>query len=100
MARFDVHRCRRPGVPYLLDNQADFLSHLPTRLVIPLLPAATFAGMIEHLHLRVFVDGGELVLAANLIASIHRDQLGPKAGSLADRRSEIVAAVDFLQRGF
>ncbi len=89
-----------PGFPYLLGNQAEFLSHLPTRLVIPLLPAATFAGMIERLQLRVIVDSCEFVLAANLMASIRRDQLGPKVGSLTDRRSEIVAAVDFLQQGF
>jgi toxin CcdB len=100
MARFDVHRCRRAGVPYLLDNQADFLGHLPTRLVIPLVPARDIPNPIERLHLRVNVDGEDLILAANLMASIRRDQLGPKVASLTDRRSEIVAAVDFLQQGF
>ena len=100
MARFDVYRSRRAGVPYLLDNQAHFLAELPTRLVIPLLPAAAMPSPIERLHLRVAVDGRELVLATNLMASIRRDQLGPKVGSLADRRSDIVAAVDFLQQGF
>ena len=73
---------------------------LPTRLVIPLLPAAAIPSPIERLHLRVTVDGSELVLATNLMASVRRDQLGPRVGSVADRRSEIVAAVDFLQQGF
>jgi toxin CcdB len=100
MARRDVHRCRRSGVPYLVDNQADFLSRLPTRLVIPLVPAAAIAPPIDRLHLRVTVEGRELILATNLMASIRRDQLGEKVASLEDRRSEIVAAVAFLQQGF
>ena len=100
MARFDVHRCRRAGVPYLLDNQADFLARLPTRLVIPLLPAAAVPLPIERLHLRVTVEGRDLILATNLMASVRRDPLGEKVASLADRHSEIVAAVDFLQQGF
>ncbi len=100
MARFDVQRGRRAGVPYLVDNQADFLSILPTRLVIPLLPADSIPSPIERLHLRVTVDGCELILAVNPMASVRRDQLGPRVGSVADRRSEIVAAVDFLQQGF
>ena len=100
MARFDVHRCRRPGVPYLLDNQADFLARLPTRLVIPLLPASAIAAPIDRLHLRVRLADADLILATNVMASLRHDQLGEKVASLADRRSEIVAAVDFLQQGF
>ena len=45
-------------------------------------------------------EGADLILATNLMASVRRDQLGEKVASLADRRSEIVAAVDFLQQGF
>lgn len=100
MARFDVHRGRRVGVPYLLDVQADLLDVLPTRLVIPLLPAREAGARIDRLHLPVEVEGQALVLAVNLLSNIRRDQLGPKVGSLADRRDEIVAAVDFLQQGF
>ena len=100
MARFDVHRCRRTGVPYLMDNQADFLGRLPTRLVIPLMPAASLPAPIERLHMRVTVERRELILATNLMASVRRDQLGEKVASLEDRHSEIVAAVDFLQQGF
>ena len=37
MARFDVHR-RRDAAGYLLDCQADLLSDLTTRFVVPLLP--------------------------------------------------------------
>ena len=97
--RGSAHRRAGPARP-TADNQADFLSNLPTRLVIPLLPAAAIPAPIERLHLRVTVDGCELILAINLMASVRLDQLGPKVGSVADRRSEIVAAVDFLQQGF
>ena len=37
MARFDVH-ANPSGPGYLLDCQADLLSHLTTRFVVPLLP--------------------------------------------------------------
>ena len=46
------------------------------------------------------VEGHELILAANPIACVRRDQLGERVVSLSDRRSEILAAVDFLQQGF
>ncbi|MFZ1429573.1 MAG: CcdB family protein [Geminicoccaceae bacterium] len=64
------------------------------------LPADSIPPPIERLHLRVTVYGCEQILATNLMASIRLDQLGPKVASVADRRSEIVAAVDFLQQGF
>jgi toxin CcdB len=70
------------------------------RIVIPLLPAEMLGMRIERLHLSVEVDGRPLVLATNLMTSVRRDQLGPKVGSLAERRTEIMAAVDFLQQGF
>jgi toxin CcdB len=100
MARFDVHRCRRTGVPYLLDNQADFLAGLPTRLVIPLLPATAITPPIDRLHLPMSIEGRDVVLAVNLLASVRRQELGELVTSLEDRRSEIIAAVDFLQQGF
>ncbi|CAM5429606.1 hypothetical protein TMEC54S_03045 [Thauera mechernichensis] len=37
MARFDVYR-NSAGEGFLLDVQADLLSHLNTRVVVPLLP--------------------------------------------------------------
>lgn len=100
MARFDVHRSRRAGVPYLLDAQADFLDVLPTRLVIPLLRERDMSARVERLHIPVEIEGQALVLAVDLLSNVRRDQLGPKVGSLADRPDEIVAAIDFLQQGF
>ena len=100
MARFDVHSCRRAGIPYLVDNQADFLHRLPTRLVIPLVARESIPSPIERLHLRVTVGGRDLILATNLMTSARRDQLGDKVASLANLRSEIVAAVHFLLQGF
>jgi toxin CcdB len=40
MARLDVHARRDNRAGYLLDVQADLLSGLNTRLVVPLLPRA------------------------------------------------------------
>ena len=101
MARFDVHRCRRAGVPYLVDNQADFLHPLADASGHPAGAARqSIPSPIERLHLRVIVGGRDLILATNLMASVRRDQLGDKVHPLANLRSEIVAAVDFLQQGF
>ena len=46
------------------------------------------------------VAGAELILAVNLMAGLRRTELGEKVASLADRHSDIVAAVAFLQQGF
>lgn len=54
MARFDVHenpsRRSRQRVVYLLDVQADMLSDLATRLVVPLIAKAEFGPPAKRLN--------------------------------------------------
>ena len=52
----------------------------------------------DRLHLRVTVAGTDLILATNLMASLHRDRLGEKVASVADRRSDVVTPVAFSSR--
>ena len=45
-------------------------------------------------------DGDTYVLMTPQLAGIAQKELGPRAGSLAERRDTIVAAMDFLLSGF
>jgi toxin CcdB len=45
-------------------------------------------------------DGDTYVLMTLQLAGVARSDLGPSAGSLAERRDVIVAAMDFLLSGF
>lgn len=100
MARFDLHRNRLDETSLLLDVQADFLSHLDTRLVIPTLTLTRIGKPIPRLHLPIEHKGKTLYLATNTMAAVSCHQLGPVAGNMADRSHEIIAAIDFLLQGF
>jgi hypothetical protein len=47
-----------------------------------------------------FSEGQTYVLMTPHLAAISRDDLGPPAGGLDERRDMIVAAMDFLLSGF
>ena len=104
MAQFDIHRNASAGersdFPYLLDIQSDFLDRLRTRLVVPLMPLERFGTPIERLNPVFEVDGGPHVAVFTELAGVSDSLLGEAVGSAAARRDEIVAAVDFMIRGF
>jgi toxin CcdB len=98
----DVHT--NPGesasyAPYLLDVQADLLSELDTRVVVPLIRADAFGRRVNRLHPEFHVADQRLVMATHLIAALRRSMLGPKVASLQAQYDEIVAAVDVLLSG-
>jgi toxin CcdB len=101
MAQFDVHRNPRAGVfPLLLDIQADLLERLATRIVVPMAtPKQLGAKPISHLNPTARVRGVEYVLVFQELAAIPASALGERITSLADRRSELIAAVDLLVTG-
>ena len=87
--------------PYLLDVQADLLDGLQTRVVIPLTRATTLARKpVAHLMPLLQFNGDTYVLMTPQLAGIPRNELGPRAGSLAEHRDTIVSAMDFLLLGF
>ena len=102
MAQFDVHR--NPDsetsalAPYLLDIQTDLLDHLSTRVVVPLIRRDAMI-VAQRLHPIFTIEGLEVVMATADLAAIRRTDLGDRTGSLADRRANIIAAVDFLITG-
>lgn len=101
MARFDVHRgAGRGSAPFLLDVQANLLSAMATRVVIPLVPQSRKKDRIARLNLLVSIEGETHVLLPELMAATDRRSLGRVVTSLADRHDEIVGAIDFLLQGF
>lgn len=83
-----------------MDVQADLLTELRTRLVIPLVPADAGFKRVSHLHPLALIEGEPWLVATDLMASVDRRQLGDTVTSLEPRRDEIVAAIDFLLQGF
>ena len=104
MTQFDIHRNGSAGgtedFPYLLDIQSDFLDRLHTRLVVPLMPLARFGVPIERLNPVFEVEGGPHVAVFTELAGVSDSLLGEVVDSAAQRRDEIVAAVDFMIQGF
>jgi toxin CcdB len=101
MAQFDVHENpRKRDFPLLLDVQADLLSRLETRVVVPLVRLERYpATPITRLNPTARVGGVEYVLLFQELAAVPRDALGPRVTSLTGRRAELLAALDLLFSG-
>jgi toxin CcdB len=100
MARFAVYA--RPGgaAGYVLDVQADVLSGLNTRIVVPLLRVADAPIPAKRLN-PVFEIGTEPhVMVTQFMAAIPRTLLRNPVTTLDDRNSEIMAALDMVLVGF
>jgi len=103
MARFDVHQYTRPRSPVLavVDVQADILSALATRMVIPLVPAALArAAELSRLNPRIAINGEPFILVTTDMAALKADALGPVILNIEDQRQIIIDAIDFLLQGF
>ncbi|NGM23160.1 plasmid maintenance protein CcdB [Roseomonas stagni] len=99
MARFDLYR-PKGSAAWLLDVQADFLDHLRTRVVVPLLPPDGVPARITDLHPAFEVEGQRLLMATQLMAAVPRRDLGRPVGNLAPHRDDITRALDLLLTGF
>jgi toxin CcdB len=101
MAQFEVYENPRRGqYPLLLDVQADLLSGLATRAVVPMARLKRYpAKPISRLNPTARIDGVEYVLVFQELAAIPQTALGDRVGTLAGRRSDLVAALDLLFAG-
>ena len=102
--QFDVFKNNNPGsqerFPYLLDVQAELLSALETRVVIPLAPKqrasrSTLTGLMPTLQIK----GKPHLAVTPQMAGIPRRDLGACIGNLNHSRSDIIAALDLLFTG-
>lgn len=101
MAQFDLFRNpRKTDFPLLLDVQADLLSELATRVVVPLAPKKAWqAFQLTRLNPCVSFQRADFVLVFQELAAIPRSALGSRVGSLASQRAELIAALDLLFTG-
>ena len=103
MRQFEVLRNPNPQTaawaPYLLVLQNDLLRDLRTAVVAPLVRQADFGRPMQVLNPLFEVQGEPLVLSTAELAGVSTAMLGETVASLADRRTEIIAALDLLFTG-
>jgi toxin CcdB len=99
--QFDVYKNPRGGLfPLLLDIQADLVASLATRVVVPMAPKKKWgARPITGLNPLATLGGVEYILVFQELAAIQRTALGALVGSLADRRADVIRALDLLVTG-
>lgn len=97
MARFDVYPGAR-GRGYLLDCQADYLSDLGTRVVVPLLPSE---GLPRPTRLHPIFNIAEKphIMSTHLLFAIPTERLGRTVMDLRDEHDRIMNALDMLLTG-
>ncbi len=100
MAHLDVHPMPGGSEGYVLDVQAELLSHLATHVVVPLLPEAAAPRPISELNPVLEVAGRRHVLVTQALASVPVRELGRAVATLAARRDEVTRALDTLLVGF
>lgn len=84
----------------MLEVQADLLSGLATRLVVPLIPATQFGPPLEKLNPNFKIGGRPHVMATAEMAAIPVKNLGERVATLEHHATDILAAIDFLISGF
>ena len=97
MARFSVHL--NPNGGYLLDVQADLMRHLNTRVVVPLMPLDQAPKPATRLNPLFMIDGVEHSMVTQFMAAVPAADLGRIVMDVADRRDDIVNALDLLLQG-
>jgi toxin CcdB len=105
VGQFAVYRNKssrsKSTYPFLVDVQSDLLDELQTRVVVPLTKASALAKKpLSNLTPALKFDGETYVLMTPQLAGVARTELGAAAGSVAEQRQVIVAAIDFLVTGF
>lgn len=102
MARFDVYRFPSKAAPLVVDVQADLLSELASRVVVPLAPAGR-AGReaLPQLKPKISVEGKDYIFMTTDIAALPVSRLGAHVTNIEDtHRDDISNALDFLFLGF
>ena len=101
MARLDVwvpRGSRTRGL--LLEVQGDLhAAALPTRLCVPLLPAAALPRVFPILNPLFEIAGGRYVMVTQSLAPYDKDRLARWMGNLFAEEDQIIKAIDHLMLG-
>jgi toxin CcdB len=98
MARFGVYP-NADGGGYLLDVQADIMRHLNTRIVVPLMPLGKAPKPATSLNPLFVIDDIEHSMVTQYMAAVPTSILKRETLNVADRRDDIVNAIDLLLQG-
>ena len=99
MARFDVY-VNPGGNGFLVDAQADLMSHLNSRLVIPLVRSDIAPTPLKVLNPIFQIEDAAYLMLTQQMAAVSVQILKRPVLNVKDRRDEIVAAIDLLLQGF
>jgi len=99
MARFDVYAIR-DGAGFLLDVQADLITRLNTRVVVPLLPLNAAPTAADRLNPIFEVQGARVYMATQFMAAVPHTELAIHIASLDRESDAIFSAIDFLHHGW
>ena len=99
MPRFDVYPVAASN-GYVVDVQADLLSHLSTRIAVPLLPESKAPKPITELNPVFDIAGEPHVLVTQALASVPKRELKRAAWSLAQHQEQVTRALDLLLTGY
>jgi len=98
VARFHVYR-NIEGDGFLMDVQANLLSHLNTCAVVPLLPLDKAPTPAKVLNPTFEVEGSTYVMATQFIAAVPRRLLSRQVLNLEEHAAVVVNALDCLFQG-
>lgn len=98
MSRFSVYSS--PSGKFLLDVQADSMSHFNTRMVVPLMPLNEAPKPANTLNPLFEIDGKQYSMVTQYMAAVPVKALKSVVFNAESRRLEIVAALDLLLQGF
>ena len=101
MSFADVCRLKKPRstVRFVVVLQDDLHDALATRVAAPLVAVDALAAPIRGLHPEVEVEGRRYRVLVNELASLPVTELEPPVRDLADRRADLLAAMDLLMTG-
>lgn len=98
MAKFDVYP--GPDNGFWLDCQADVLSELNTRFVVPLGIESDHIGGDHRLNPTFVIEGERLVMLTHLAAAVPKSLLRSPTTTLKAHEYDIGRALDMLIVGF
>jgi toxin CcdB len=104
VARFDVYphpdALLRKATPFLVDVQNNFVSHIATRVVIPMRPSRLFGLQLKDLNPVYEIAGQSVVLDTAALAAFPVAGLKNPVANLSAQSTELVNAMDTLFGAF
>ncbi len=90
----------RDSTDIVLDCQADLLTNLPTRFVVPLVPAVRFRALYPRLNPIFRIADAEYVLATQMAGTVPCNRKEEKTAGFVDEQAAIMNALDILLTGY